>query len=138
MTRAYWPDRWAAGEDLADARRGRIRPPAMPRAIARGGVVLAAVVARERTVPWGVIVAKQVTISKEAANLLAAECDEVIGLSQPSPFLAVGAAYGDFRTVETAEVRDLLGNPGSGEGSTPPSSGSASAGTGSNRTPDFE
>lgn len=47
-------------------------------------------------------------ISKEAANLLAAESDDVVWLAMPDPFLAVGMAYADFRPVETDEVRALL------------------------------
>jgi len=47
-------------------------------------------------------------ISKGAANLLAAESDDVVWLAMPDPVLAVGMAYADFRPVETQEVRALL------------------------------
>jgi putative phosphoribosyl transferase len=47
-------------------------------------------------------------ISKEAANLLAAESDEVIRLAMPDPFHAVGLYFADFRPVETEEVLGLL------------------------------
>lgn len=39
---------------------------------------------------------------------LRGECDQVICLSQPQPFYAVGACYRDFSPVQDAEIIRLL------------------------------
>ncbi|MBX7117552.1 MAG: phosphoribosyltransferase [Gemmatimonadaceae bacterium] len=44
----------------------------------------------------------------EVANALASSADEVVCLSTPSPFYAVGAWYDDFTPTTDAEVRALL------------------------------
>jgi putative phosphoribosyl transferase len=46
--------------------------------------------------------------SAEAVRDLRAVADEVVCLSIPSPFRAVGLHYGDFASVTEAEVQRLL------------------------------
>jgi len=55
-----FPDRVEAGERLAEALRGRVRPPAIVLGIPRGGVVVAATVARRLDVPIDVVVPRKV------------------------------------------------------------------------------
>lgn len=46
--------------------------------------------------------------SSEACELLKSECDEVICLAHPKPFVAVGEWYADFEQVSDADVTRLL------------------------------
>jgi putative phosphoribosyl transferase len=56
-----WPDRWAAGRELARRLAGLVAPPAVAVGIARGGVVIATAVARQTGLPLAAIVAKKIT-----------------------------------------------------------------------------
>jgi putative phosphoribosyl transferase len=47
--------------------------------------------------------------SSEACELLKGECDEVICLATPKPFVAVGEWYADFEQVSDADVTRLMG-----------------------------
>jgi predicted phosphoribosyltransferase len=122
---APWADRWSQPVVAEAIRQARARvteltvrlgpmPPVADRhvilcddGIATGMTVLAAARAVRLHGCRRLTIASPV-ISKEAANMLAAESDDVLWLAMPDPFLAVGMAYADFRPVETQEVRALL------------------------------
>jgi putative phosphoribosyl transferase len=44
----------------------------------------------------------------ETADMLRAECDEVVCLATPEDFMAVGTYYQDFHQVDDEEVQELL------------------------------
>lgn len=75
--------------------------------LATGSTMLVAVRAVRRENPAHIIVAVP-TASNEACSKIAAEADDVVCLSIPSPFYAVGAWYEDFGQTSDAEVQDLL------------------------------
>jgi predicted phosphoribosyltransferase len=75
--------------------------------LATGSTMLAAVAAVRRKAPRAIVVAVPVG-SLEACQRLSEEVDDVVCLSVPDPFRAVGQAYGEFSQVEDAEVRALL------------------------------
>jgi predicted phosphoribosyltransferase len=54
------------------------------------------------------LVAAVPVASAQARDALRAEVDEVVCLSTPEPFGAVGAFYDDFRQTEDEEVQELL------------------------------
>jgi predicted phosphoribosyltransferase len=88
-----FPDRETAGELLAERLRGRRWPaPPVVLALARGGIPVAVPVA-----------------PPEAVAQLQNEVDELVCLSQPAPFHAIGLHYADFHQIEDAEVLALLG-----------------------------
>jgi predicted phosphoribosyltransferase len=47
--------------------------------------------------------------SLQACQALAREADDVVCLSTPEPFVAVGLFYRDFGQTEDSEVEQLLG-----------------------------
>lgn len=75
--------------------------------LATGSTMRAAVAAVRALDPAGVVVAVP-TGSAEACRTLSKEADDVVCLSQPEPFHAVGMWYADFRQTEDSEVHELL------------------------------
>src|SRR5919198_4733741 len=87
-----FPDRVAAGEELAEALVGRVHPPATVLGIPRGGVVVAATVARRLGLPLGVVVPRK--------------------LGAPgNPELAVGAVADGVEVVDAEAVARLGVDP---------------------------
>jgi len=75
--------------------------------IATGGTAKAALQALAKSGAARVVLAVPVAPAECVASLRAL-CDEVIVLSTPAPFYAVGAHYRDFTQTEDAEVIRLL------------------------------
>jgi predicted phosphoribosyltransferase len=75
--------------------------------LATGSTMLAAVRALRALQPARTIVAVP-TAAAETCHELRRETDEVICLSTPEPFRAVGLWYADFSQTSDDEVRDLL------------------------------
>lgn len=75
--------------------------------IATGGTAVAAVRWAKTQGAKRVILAVPVA-PREAVSRLSTEADEVVSLSTPEPFFAVGQWYGDFPQVEDSEVVRLL------------------------------
>jgi putative phosphoribosyl transferase len=75
--------------------------------IATGASVRAALKAIRRKGPRGLILAVPVA-PVEAVEELKGEVDEVVCLSTPKPFIAIGVHYLDFRQVSDAEVIALV------------------------------
>lgn len=75
--------------------------------IATGSTMKAALKALRRMEPARLVLAVPVA-PPDSIAALASECDEVVCLSQPWPFFAVGAHYADFRQTEDSEVVRLL------------------------------
>jgi predicted phosphoribosyltransferase len=75
--------------------------------LATGATMLAAVRALRALQPARTIVAVP-TAAAETCNELRRETDEVICMSTPEPFRAVGLWYDDFSQTSDDEVRDLL------------------------------
>ncbi len=75
--------------------------------IATGATVRAALRGVRRREPSHLVLAVPVAPA-ETVESLQAEVDEVICLATPSPFVAIGAFYDDFRQVSDDEVRELL------------------------------
>jgi predicted phosphoribosyltransferase len=75
--------------------------------LATGATMRAAVQALRRLSPACIIVAVPVG-AESSVNTLRAEADEVVCLSTPSDFRAVGLWYADFPQVWDDEVRELL------------------------------
>jgi len=78
--------------------------------VATGATLRAAIRAARALGASRVAVAVPVA-SPEAAQMLAAEADEVICLEQPAGLMAVGQFYEDFSQVSDGEVRDFLAAP---------------------------
>ena len=76
--------------------------------IATGGTVRAALKALALSGAARIVLAVPVAPGDTIAEL-SSLCDDVICLSSPDPFYAVGAHYADFTQTEDAEVIDLLG-----------------------------
>jgi putative phosphoribosyl transferase len=76
--------------------------------IATGGTVRAALKALALSGAARIVLAVPVAPADTIAEL-SSLCDDVICLSSPDPFYAVGAHYADFTQTEDAEVIDLLG-----------------------------
>lgn len=87
--------------------------------IATGGTVRAALAGLRRNQPARLVLAVPVAPSDTLAQL-ESECDEIICLSQPDPFYAVGAHYVDFAQTEDSEVVELLAQAGAWRGSPHP------------------
>ncbi len=83
-----FPDRVEAGERLAEALVGRVPPPAIVLGIPRGGVVVAATVARRLGIPLDVVVPRKVG-------------------APGNPELAVGAVAEGVEAVDDVAVRRL-------------------------------
>ena len=75
--------------------------------LATGSTMHAAVLALRQHAPSRVVVAVPVG-SREAVERLAALADEVVCLSTPAGFFAVGQWYGDFRQTTDNEVGEIL------------------------------
>ncbi len=75
--------------------------------LATGATMLAAVRAVKRQNPKRIVVAVPVA-STAARRELGHHVDEIVCLSTPEPFYAVGAWYQDFSQTTDEEVRDLL------------------------------
>ncbi|WP_296676839.1 phosphoribosyltransferase [Novosphingobium sp.] len=75
--------------------------------IATGGTVKAALKAISMTNPARIVLAIPVA-PREALPELRALCDDLVCLSAPQPFFAVGAHYDDFTQTEDDEVIRLL------------------------------
>jgi putative phosphoribosyl transferase len=71
--------------------------------LATGSTMLAAVSAVRGLEPSAVVVAVPVG-ARQAVQALRAVADRVVCLSTPEPFIAVGAAYQDFRQLSDEEV----------------------------------
>jgi putative phosphoribosyl transferase len=76
--------------------------------LATGSTMRAAVAAVRRQDPLRIVVAAPVG-SPATCAALAAEVDDVVCLSAPPNFRAVGQAYADFAPTSDDEVRDALG-----------------------------
>jgi putative phosphoribosyl transferase len=75
--------------------------------LATGSTMLAAVAAVRALKPASVVVAVPVG-ARQAVHALREVADQVTCLSTPEPFLAVGAAYEDFRQLSDNEVVAIL------------------------------
>jgi putative phosphoribosyl transferase len=75
--------------------------------IATGATVKAALQGVRRNGPRYVVLAVPLA-PKESLRDLASACDEIVCLSSPSPFFAVGAHYEDFSQTTDEEVIALL------------------------------
>src|ERR1051326_4883139 len=75
--------------------------------IATGATVKAALRGLARNRPARLVLAIPVAPA-DSLQELSAECDEVVCLTTPDPFYAVGPHYRDFRQTEDAEVVRLL------------------------------
>jgi putative phosphoribosyl transferase len=75
--------------------------------LATGASMLAAIAALRRLEPARIVVAAPVG-APETCEALRHEADEVVCAATPSPLLAVGAHYTDFRQTSDEEVRELL------------------------------
>jgi predicted phosphoribosyltransferase len=75
--------------------------------IATGSTMIAALQTVQAQRPYEVIVAVPVA-PRDRLEEVRRWCDEVICLSVPQPFWAVGQVYADFTPVEDAEVVELL------------------------------
>jgi predicted phosphoribosyltransferase len=78
--------------------------------IATGASMLAAVRAVRAAGPRSIVVAVPVG-PQSACRELAREADEVVCVTTPSAFEAVGQVYADFHQVTDDEVRELLNTP---------------------------
>lgn len=110
----------AARERLELERRDRLyragRPPAPVKArivivvddgLATGATMQAAVIALRQQGPARIVVAVPVG-ARESCEYLGKVADEVVCLSMPEPFQAVGLWYEDFSQTTDEEVRSLL------------------------------
>ena len=75
--------------------------------LATGSTMLAAVEAVRALSPASIVVAVPVG-ARQAVQALRAVADDVICLASPEPFIAVGAAYEDFRQLSDEEVGAIL------------------------------
>lgn len=79
--------------------------------LATGATMRVAVVAVRRQAPRAVLAAVPVG-SPAACSAMADDVDELVCLSAPLAFRAVGQAYADFSETSDAEVRAVLGQAG--------------------------
>lgn len=77
--------------------------------VATGATTIATLRALRQHKPARLLLAVPVA-PRQVLPLLRAECDTVIVLDTPEPFVAVGYFYADFEQVTDAEVTDILGN----------------------------
>ena len=78
--------------------------------LATGSTMRAAVAAVREQAPEAIVVAVPVG-SRDTCARLRLEVDEVVCVSTPLGFVAVGQAYGDFRPTSDDEVRAALSGP---------------------------
>lgn len=81
--------------------------------IATGMTMFAAIAEVANEDPAEIVVAAPVMPPRTAADLQA-RVDRVVALDTPQDFMAVGQFYHDFRQVEDAEVRAMLGGAARG------------------------
>lgn len=75
--------------------------------IATGGTVRAALQGARRSDPARLVLAVPVA-PRDTIESLRSECDEVVVLATPDPFIAVGRHYRDFTQVGDGEVIEML------------------------------
>jgi predicted phosphoribosyltransferase len=75
--------------------------------LATGSSMRAAIRALRRSGPERIVVAVPAA-PRSTCEELAAETEEIVCATTPSPFFAVGEHYGDFTQTTDDEVRDLL------------------------------
>jgi erythromycin esterase-like protein/orotate phosphoribosyltransferase-like protein len=81
--------------------------------LATGSSMMAAIQALRESEPAAIVIAVPAapeSTSREFAGLV----DELVCASMPTPFLAVGESFWDFRQVTDDEVRELLATPTTG------------------------
>lgn len=81
--------------------------------LATGASMLAAVQALREMEPAEIVIAVPAA-PESTCREFAAIVDDVVCASMPTPFLAVGESFWDFRQVSDQEVRDLLATPTTG------------------------
>ncbi|MCV7300801.1 erythromycin esterase family protein [Mycobacterium barrassiae] len=81
--------------------------------LATGASMLAAVQALREMDPAEIVIAVPAA-PESTCREFAAIVDDVVCASMPTPFLAVGESFWDFRQVSDQEVRDLLATPTTG------------------------
>ncbi len=87
--------------------------------LATGASMFAAVQALREATPAAIVIAVPAapeSTCREFAGLV----DDVVCASMPTPFLAVGESFWDFRQVGDEEVRQLLATPTTGAPAAPP------------------
>jgi putative phosphoribosyl transferase len=99
---------YRGGRDAADA-KGLVAI-MVDDGIATGASMLAAVRAVRAAQPQSVVVAVPVGPASTCREL-GREADDVVCVTMPTPFEAVGQVYADFHQVSDDEVRDLLATP---------------------------
>jgi predicted phosphoribosyltransferase len=78
--------------------------------MATGASMLAAVRALRVRSPHSIVAAVPVGAAS-VCKLLAQEADEVVCVTMPNDFEAVGQVFADFHQISDDEVRDLLATP---------------------------
>ncbi len=78
--------------------------------LATGATMRVAVLAVRLRHPRRLVIAAPVA-SEHSYRALLPDVDELVCLSTPKPFIAVGACYGDFSPITDEEVRRLLEHP---------------------------
>jgi erythromycin esterase-like protein/predicted phosphoribosyltransferase len=81
--------------------------------LATGASMLAAVQALREMEPSEIVIAVPAA-PESTCREFAGIVDDVVCASMPTPFLAVGESFWDFRQVDDQEVRDLLATPTTG------------------------
>ena len=81
--------------------------------LATGSSMLAAVQALRDSEPAGIVIAVPAA-PESTCREFAGIVEDVVCASMPTPFLAVGESFWDFRQVTDEEVRDLLAQPTTG------------------------
>lgn len=97
------------------AYRGDLRPPVLhgkcviliDDGIATGATMRSAVKAARAQAPARIVVAAPMA-AMETVEVLRQEADEVVCLTTPEPFVAIGCWYHEFPQTSDAEVKDLL------------------------------
>ena len=86
--------------------------------LATGASMFAAIQALREADPAEIVVAVPAA-PESTCRELAGIVDDVVCASMPTPFLAVGESFWDFRQVSDEEVRDLLATPTTGVATAP-------------------
>lgn len=90
--------------------------------LATGASMLAAVQALREADPAELVIAVPAA-PESTCRQFAGLVDDVVCATMPTPFLAVGESYWDFRQVSDSEVRDFLAAPTSGAATSRPTAG---------------